>query len=107
MLDEFDQTETQTPYAYAFGMILTFMSQTMTELDKTFMEDVVNVCTHSPSAVPQLKQKYIFTMEKMITLYKQISEGFDMAIPDEEKLTLNAQFQQIQGAMKEYLKNNN
>lgn len=102
-----EEPVTQTPYAYAFGVILTLMSAELTALDKSFMTEIEAMGSLEPRLVPALQKKYMFAMESVIRVYNTVTVGLDMAIPDEEKLILKRQFQEVQELMSQFQNKNN
>ena len=87
--------EVKTPYAYAFGAILTLMSQQITELDKQLELELKSITALNPRLMPNVRAKYLFALEQLLKLYYTVTEVLDMAIPDEEKVILDTEFQKI------------
>jgi len=93
MLDNI--VETRTPYAYAFGAMLIFMSEQMNDMTKKMNMDIMSVAAIDPRLIPVIKDKYDYCMENIFGIYDKMNLAFDMAIPDEEKQILDEQYETL------------
>lgn len=93
----------KTPYAYAFGVILVTIQRQLTELDREMKMDVATVKTLAPILLPGVIEKHRYCADKIIALYNQLSEAFDMIIPDDEKAILDKEYMDMAEKYQDYL----